>query len=101
MSCRAARNKNRPLRRKTQGPFYSRCSWLLNADSYASHMPAPAVEDALAFPVAAVGPGVSVGWADRCDDHANMSVVVMVVMMVMMVVMMVRLRGLCSREGRE
>ena len=56
-------------------------------------MPAPAVEDALTFPGAAVGPRESVGWADRCDEHANMSVVVMV--------MMVRLGGLRGRESRE
>jgi hypothetical protein len=52
----------------------------------------PAVEDALTFPGAAVGPGASVGWADRCDEDANMS---------MVMVMMVRLRGLRSRESRE
>lgn len=53
-------------------------------------MPAPTAQDALTFPVAAKSPGVSVGGADRCDDHANMSVVVMV-----------RLRRLRSREGCE
>ena len=56
-------------------------------------MSAPAVEDALTFPGAAVGPGASVGWADRCDEDANMSMVVMV--------MMVRLRGLRRPESRE
>ena len=57
-------------------------------------MPAPTVQDALALPVATVGPGVSVGGADRCDNHAGMPVVVMMVVMV-------RLRGLRSREGCE
>jgi hypothetical protein len=58
-------------------------------------MPAPTVQDALALPVATVGPGVSIGGADRCDNHAGVSVVMMV-----MVVMM-SLRGLRSREGCE
>lgn len=57
-------------------------------------MPAPTVQNALALPVATVDPGVSIGGADRCDNHADVS-------MVMMVVTMVRLRGLRSREGCE
>jgi len=56
-------------------------------------MPAPTVPDALTLPVLAAGPGVSVDRADRRDDHANMSVVVML--------MRVHLRGLRSREGCE
>ena len=58
-------------------------------------MPAPTVHDALAFPVATVGPGVSVGGADRCDNDADVSVVVMMVVVVM------SLRRLRSREGCE
>jgi len=58
-------------------------------------MPAPTVHDALALPVATVGPGVSVGGADRRDNDANVSVVVMMVVTVM------SLRGLRSREGCE
>jgi len=54
----------------------------------------PSCRDALTFPGAAVGPGASVGWADRCDEDANMSMVVMV--------MMVRLRGFAqSRKPRD
>ena len=65
-------------------------------------MPAPTVHDALTFPVATVGPGVSVGGADRCDNDADVSVVVMVMMVVvMMVVVMMSLRRLRSREGCE
>src|SRR5215468_3588742 len=90
--CCAARpvTEKRPL--QTQGllRFLCRCLWFLNADSNATHMPAPTAQDALTLPVAAKSPGVSVGGADRCDDHANMSVVVMV-----------RLRRLRSREGCE
>ena len=59
-------------------------------------MPAPSVHDALTFPVATVGPGVSVGGADRCDNDADVSVVVMV-----MVVVVMSLRRLRSREGCE
>ena len=58
-------------------------------------MPAPSVHDALTFPVATVGPGVSVGGADRCDNDADVSVVVMMVVVVM------SLRRLRSREGCE
>ena len=58
-------------------------------------MPAPTVHDALTFPVATVGPGVSVGGADRCDNDADVSVVVMMVVVVM------SLRRLRSREGCE
>jgi hypothetical protein len=58
-------------------------------------MPAPTVHDALTFPVATVGPGVSVGGADRRDNDADVSVVVM-----MMVVVM-SLRRLRSRESCE
>ena len=57
-------------------------------------MPAPSVHDALTFPVATVGPGVSVGGADRCDNDADVSVVVMVVVVM-------SLRRLRSREGCE
>ena len=60
-------------------------------------MPAPTVHDALALPIAAVSPGVSVGRADRRDNEAGVSVVVMV----MMVVAMMSLRGLRSGEGCE
>jgi hypothetical protein len=59
-------------------------------------MPAPTVHDALTFPVATVGPGVSVGGADRRDNDADVSVVVMV-----MVVVVMSLRRLRSREGCE
>ena len=58
-------------------------------------MPAPTVHDALTFPVATVGPGVSVVGADRCDNDADVSVVVMMVVVVM------SLRRLRSREGCE
>lgn len=61
-------------------------------------MPAPTVHDALALPVTTVGPGVSVGRADRRDNDADVSVVVMVMMVV---VVMMSLRGLRSREGCE
>src|SRR5262245_31862276 len=90
--CCAARpvTEKRPL--QTQGllRFLCRCLWFLNADLNATHMPAPTAQGALTFPVVAKGPGVSVGGADRCDDHANMSVVVKV-----------RLRRSRSREGCE
>ena len=58
-------------------------------------MPAPTVHDALTFPVATVSPGVSVGGADRRDNDADVSVVVMMVVVVM------SLRRLRSREGCE
>jgi hypothetical protein len=57
-------------------------------------MPAPTVHDALTFPVATVGPGVSVGGADRRENDADVSVVVMVVVVM-------SLRRLRSREGCE
>jgi hypothetical protein len=60
-------------------------------------MPAPTVHDALTLPVATVGAGVSVGGADRYDNYADVSVVVMV----MMVVVMMSLRRLRSRKGCE
>ena len=55
-------------------------------------MPAPTVHDGLTLPVATVGAGLSVGGADRCDNDADVSVV-------MMVVVMMSLRRLRSRKG--
>ena len=57
-------------------------------------MPAPTVHDGLTLPVATVGAGVSVGGADRYDNYADVSVVVMV----MMVVVMMSLRRLSQSQ---